>query len=142
MTAVYTGLRYEELKYLDWSDIDFKHNQVRVINKPEFTVKSKKNRVVPLHSKLRKILYPLRSTGKCFDTKNIRRRWDRVREEAKLHGKDLHSLRHTFGAYCAMTGIPMPLLKNWMGHASISTTMIYAKLKVDFGNDQIERLDF
>jgi integrase len=36
-----------------------------------------------------------------------------------------HSLRHTFGTECAARGVPVPVNKELMGHASIATTMRY-----------------
>lgn len=37
-----------------------------------------------------------------------------------------HALRHTFGTMCAASGIPLTTVQAYMGHAAISTTMIYA----------------
>lgn len=34
-----------------------------------------------------------------------------------------HDLRHTFATLRAMEGVPPHVLKNWMGHADITTTM-------------------
>lgn len=36
-----------------------------------------------------------------------------------------HSLRHTFGTELAARGVPVPVIKELMGHASIATTMRY-----------------
>lgn len=36
-----------------------------------------------------------------------------------------HSLRHTFGTECAARGVPVPTIKELMGHADIKTTMRY-----------------
>jgi integrase len=36
-----------------------------------------------------------------------------------------HSLRHTFGTELAGRGVPIPVIKELMGHASIATTMRY-----------------
>jgi integrase len=36
-----------------------------------------------------------------------------------------HSLRHAFGTECAARGVPVPVIKDLMGHASIATTMRY-----------------
>ena len=38
-----------------------------------------------------------------------------------------HSLRHAFARLMAATGVGLPTLHGWLGHTSISTTMIYAK---------------
>jgi hypothetical protein len=37
-----------------------------------------------------------------------------------------HDLRHTFGTHCAAAGVPMRTLQEWMGHAQLQTTEIYA----------------
>jgi len=36
-----------------------------------------------------------------------------------------HSLRHTFGTECAARGVPLPTIKELMGHADIQATMRY-----------------
>lgn len=38
-----------------------------------------------------------------------------------------HSLRHAFARLMAATGVGLPTLHGWLGHTSISTTMIYAR---------------
>jgi len=42
-----------------------------------------------------------------------------------------HSLRHTFGTECAARGVPVPVIKELMGHASIATTMRYVTVTGD-----------
>jgi len=37
-----------------------------------------------------------------------------------------HDLRHTFGTRMAAAGVPMRELQEWMGHAHLTTTEIYA----------------
>ncbi len=39
-----------------------------------------------------------------------------------------HSLRHSFGTECAAHGVPVPVIKELMGHASIATTMRYVTI--------------
>lgn len=46
-------------------------------------------------------------------------------------GITFHSLRHTFGTHVASAGAPLVAIKEWMGHADIQTTMIYAKWSKD-----------
>jgi integrase len=36
-----------------------------------------------------------------------------------------HGLRHGFGVGALQAGVPITLLKRWMGHARLSTTEIY-----------------
>ncbi len=56
--------------------------------------------------------------------------WRRVRRamaEAGIIGvhASTKGLRHTFGVQNAEHNIPMPLTRDWMGHARIDTTAIY-----------------
>ena len=39
-----------------------------------------------------------------------------------------HSLRHTFGTECAARGVPVPTIKELMGHTDIATTMRYVSV--------------
>lgn len=41
------------------------------------------------------------------------------------------ALRHHFGVRATMTGVAMPLIQKWMGHASIQTTQIYTQIMGD-----------
>ncbi len=53
-----------------------------------------------------------------------------------------HALRHTFGSHCAMKGIPIQQIQQWLGHSSITMTMRYAHLSPSAAsNDLIKILD-
>lgn len=43
----------------------------------------------------------------------------------KLHP---HAFRHGFAVYCISSGVPISLVQEWLGHASILNTTIYAKI--------------
>lgn len=51
-------------------------------------------------------------------------------------GITFHSLRHTFGTQMASAGVPLVAIKQWLGHADIATTMIYAKWGKDRAADR------
>lgn len=51
-------------------------------------------------------------------------------------GITFHSLRHTFGTQMASAGVPLVAIKQWLGHADITTTMIYAKWGKDRAADR------
>jgi integrase len=57
--------------------------------------------------------------------------WQWVRKEMGLeHDKEfvLHALRHTCASRLLNKGVDIVTIKDWLGHADISTTMIYAHL--------------
>jgi integrase len=159
-TAVYTGMRKDELKNLQWEDVDFTHGILTVRNKAEFTTKSKKNRTIPLHPGLRAILLPLRKpSGYCFDMTNYRRVFRRIVKKAKVPELKIHELRHTFASQALMAGIPFQhysLLAyslhylSRMNHSKITTlrfmalggpTIDYLK-RVSYGLFCLEALEF
>jgi site-specific recombinase XerD len=54
----------------------------------------------------------------------------------------LHDLRHTFASHMAMAGISIPVIKEFLGHSDIATTMIYAHLSPERHIAEVDRLDF
>lgn len=49
-----------------------------------------------------------------------------------------HSMRHTTATHMVEAGIPLLVIKNFMGHSSIQTTQIYAKITQENLNKQTE----
>lgn len=39
-----------------------------------------------------------------------------------------HAFRHTYGRHAILSGVPINVLQQWMGHTQLSNTMIYVKL--------------
>ncbi len=39
-----------------------------------------------------------------------------------------HTLRHSFAVHCIGQGVPLPVLKDLLGHSSVLTTMVYLKI--------------
>lgn len=65
------------------------------------------------------------------DPSYVRREYVKARDkviaasEQPMASLRFHDLRHTFGTRCATAGVPLGTLQMWMGHASVTTTMIY-----------------
>ena len=53
----------------------------------------------------------------------------------------IHDLRHTCAAWLVTTGVPLPEIRNLLGHSSISTTERYAHLAPDRARSAVEQLD-
>lgn len=143
VTAIYTGLRKQELFNLEWEDIDFKRNMLTVRNREGFTTKSKKNRTVELHRKLKVILLKYRKkSGKCFDVTNYRRIFARIARKINVPDLKLHELRHTFASHLIMQGVDIATVAKLMGHSSVTTTEIYMHLTPDHLKNSVNRLNF
>lgn len=151
-TALYAGLRYGELKRLEWADVDFDRDIIQVRPKADWAPKSKKGRVVPLHPELKKILraHKTRAAGSvCFTTpvnsiavdphqpyqteprpQILRRLFKAVGLEGK--GLGFHTLRHSFASNLVQSGVSVYKVCDWLGHADVRTTQIYAHLVQGF----------
>jgi len=149
-TAVHTGLRQKELVFLEWEDIDWRRNLVYIRNKPEkgMTLKSYQERTVPLRRQLEDILLPYRKKqGWCFlnakgkqYTSKLEHNFNRIREVADLPDCTIKTLRHTFASHLVMAGVSIFKVSQWLGHASIKTTMIYTHLSPQ--DPEIDRVTY
>jgi len=69
----------------------------------------------------------------------------RISEFMKLAGisgkhANPRGCRHSFGLFCAKNHIPASVLKQWMGHSHISTTIIYMDFTIEDQRDFAEKL--
>ncbi|UOQ51760.1 site-specific integrase [Hymenobacter cellulosivorans] len=62
------------------------------------------------------------------------------RMEAKHELVTMHTARHTFATQSLLRGMPVEVLQKRLGHASIKTTLIYAKIVEDFQHQTMRRI--
>ena len=88
-------------------------------------------RTIPLTSRSRKIMERRKDRGNnlLFQEGYSRSAWDRTRTKADV-GEDVvwHTLRHTFASRLVQKGVALQVVKELMGHKTMSVTMRYAKL--------------
>ncbi len=151
-TAAMTGLRQGELLGLRWRDVDWSVGVIRVrqtyTRGAWSTPKSKASaRAVPLadvlaaelerhhkassYQKDGDLVFGHPNHGTVLDASALRRRFTMALERAGLRKIRFHDLRHSFGTAMATAGAPMRAIQSWMGHASITTTEIYAAYAAD-----------
>ncbi len=58
-----------------------------------------------------------------------------------LNGR-LHDLRHTFASHLVMNGAPLPVVQEFLGHANITTTMVYSHLAPNIHRREIQKLKY
>jgi integrase len=144
MAAAFTGLRMGELLALQWRDVDFAGEAIRVrrsynIHGGLGTPKSGRVRSVPMVPDVAQALARLSSRedfvgdeelvfpselGRFQDASSLRVRYKRALARAELRALRFHDLRHTFGTL-AVRRAEVPAVQAWMGHANIQTTMRY-----------------
>jgi len=137
-TAYSAGLRVSEVMSLKPEHIESNRKLIRVEQG-----KGNKDRYTLLSDKLLKDLkvywkryhpkeYLFYPTGNPYKplTKNMA--W-KIFNKAKLkagltRGRGIHSLRHSFATHLLEDGVDLYSIKTFLGHSSISTTMIYLRL--------------
>ena len=131
-----TGVRVSELVSLNVDDVDLPGKLLRVR-----AGKGQQARDIPLEKKAIRALKSwidlrgyVATTDALFPNRYGQRLSDRsVRELLTIYREAAgitkratpHSLRHTFASYKAKAGVPLPMLKDMLGHAKLSTTQIY-----------------
>jgi integrase len=146
LAAAMTGLRQGELVALRWLDVDWTARRIRVrrnyTRRAYGTPKTRRSsRSVPLSDRLageldrlyqrsayqadEALVFGHPHTGRPLAETTIRGRYRAALKGAGVRRVRFHDLRHTFGTAMAADGVPMRTLREWMGHASSSTTEIY-----------------
>ncbi len=157
LCALRTGMRLGELIALRWQDVDFERAVVQV--NLSFThgrlgsPKSGRSRELPMTDGLKRALRAHRERadegelvfrrlrGGRLSRDAIKHPFRRATKAAGLPVIRIHDMRHSFASQLAMAGTPMPVLKAYMGHADIKTTMRYAHLSPEARTRYIHLLE-
>jgi integrase len=132
--VVNTGLRVSEVFNLQVGHVDF-HRDVIYVKR----TKTDEDREVPLNDTSRELLLELVATAKqrgylhLFTNPKTKRSYTTIKtawlsacEEAGIADLRFHDLRHTFGTRAADAGVPLPAIRDVMGHKSTAMTERYA----------------
>lgn len=151
--AFYTGLRLNEIVNLKWRNVDLDRNVI-VVGDEEFETKGRNQRVVPVSDEAEKILANRRrgegekgyvfckGNGEAYSGDYFSRRFKRaVRDAGLSESIHFHTLRHSFASHLAQRGVSIYVIKELLGHSSISTTEIYSHLNVDSLREAVNKLD-
>ena len=127
------GCRVNELLNLERRFVDMPNNQIN------FNDRKNDNAVaVPMTQRVILIMqtYSMgkKATDKLFNVNYswLNHMWQKARIDLGYADKKyytLHLCRHTCGSRLAQRGVPLLLIKDWLGHEDIKTTMIYAHLQ-------------
>lgn len=136
------GLRVSEALAVEPSDLQLEGD--RPVTRVRYG-KGGKSRLVPVHNELRAALVNILAFGSSGHgpiiqaSRSTAWRWvqqavKRAEELGTLPpGKHIgtHTLRHSYARHLLAHGIPLNYLSRWMGHASITTTLVYLDLVPD-----------
>ena len=137
LLLLWTGVRISEALDLRWSNIDLDQKVVTV----ECLKKRRKGvfRHIPISDELARELHLHLSTNSEYLLDHRIWRWSRrtasrriksVMTSAGISGIRAcpKGIRHSFAVYSIIKGIPLIMLKKWMGHSSLETTEIYLNI--------------
>lgn len=160
----YTGLRLSEIINLKWKNVDLERN-VLIVGDEDFETKGRNQRFVPVSSEVDKILekraehrtpssiLPLtkgekdsfifcKENGMAYTGDYFSRKFKQAVRDAGLgEAIHFHTLRHSFASNLAQRGVSIYVIKELLGHSSISTTEIYSHLNVDSLREAVRTLD-
>src|SRR5437667_2399921 len=143
--ALHTGMRLSEILNLRWQDLDFSSGFI--------LVRDSKNgpRQVPSDSMLSTLLrsWPRLSDQDIVFTSvltggrivDIRAGFLNACKRAGITGLHFHDLRHTFASQFVMAGGDLYILKEILGHKSITMTQRYAHLSPTYKIKAIDRMN-
>jgi integrase len=155
LTTFLTGMRLGELCALRWKDIDFQAGVIHVRrsmwNGIEGTPKNGKTRKIPMHPQVAAALLPklgkkddfvFKAVGGTPLTRNsMRKPMTRVQKAAGLREIHFHAAgRHSFASQLVMKGVPLKVVQELLGHATIQMTERYSHLAPSATEDAVRAL--
>lgn len=127
--GVDTGFRRGEL--LRFQVRDYFNGQLHLY---EGETKSDKPRTIPATARVHDIIQRRGNFKRLFEgftAHTLRWQWDQLKTYLGLQDDPQfvpHMLRHTCASRMVQRGVPLKVVQEWMGHATITTTMRYAHL--------------
>lgn len=157
---VSTGLRKDEMRFLQWGDVDLRHRRLYVRAKPDLghSIKDHEDRVLPLTDAVVRELQPFavdrdaaaffypsaggahKTAGKAWS--NFTRRVIRMFADAGVCKGNPLLLRHTFASLVLSSGCSLAELQRYMGHSSITVTERHYAAFLPSDRAGIHQVDF
>jgi len=143
-TGFYSGMRVGELLNMKWNWVDFSQDVITIMNSNEFNTKNKRERIIPIHQKVRTILKSRLPVGKRQHNDFVFNRIEGIKLNENYISKQFkravrltnlndeihfHSLRHSFASALVQRGVSLYAVKELLGHESITITQIYSHLQ-------------
>jgi integrase len=155
LVALRTGLRQGELLALRWEDVDLQKGLLRVrqsVTRGHVTEpKSGRSRDIPLSDDavaalkaqrhLRGPLVFCADDGRMLRKEECKHPLWRACKRSGLRRIGWHVLRHTFASHLTMRGVPLKVVQELLGHATMEMTMRYAHLSLNVPREAVRLLD-
>lgn len=139
------GCRVNELLNLEKRFVDFDNNQINFNDR-----KNDQAVAVPMTNRVKQVIthywYGLNDLDKLFSLNysELNAIWQKARKYLGYADKKfytIHLCRHTCASRLVQRGVPILLVKDWLGHEDIENTMIYAHLQPKALHSYVEVLN-
>lgn len=146
--ALNTGMRQNEILSLQWSQVDLVRRTSTLIE-----TKNKEKRTVPLNKGVLELLmekgraksisgYVFTTQAETrYNARNLLRSFYSARKKAGLEDVRFHDLRHTFATRLVQAGVDLYVVKELLGHKSLTMTLRYAHHNPESLRHGVEVLD-
>ncbi|MFT4563805.1 MAG: integrase [Gammaproteobacteria bacterium] len=136
LVGLLTGARKSNVLAMRWTDVNFERATWEIP-----TTKNGDPHVVPLVPEAIEVLrhrrrppdsnwvFPSASASGHYE--EPKRAWETLLNRARIEDLRIHDLRRTVGSWQAALGASLPIIGSTLGHRSIHTTSIYARLSLD-----------
>jgi integrase len=133
--ALSSGARRSDVLGMRWRDVSFERANWRVPfskSGEAYDVALSPAAVRVLESRRRRaaadaeFVFP--SFGRSGHLVDLKRRWERFRQRAGIRDVRVHDLRRTKGSYMAISGASLQQIGAALGHKSLESTEVYARL--------------
>jgi integrase len=141
LAGLLAGLRAGEICHARLDSVDRRARTLTLSRVGDWTTKSNRARVVPLHPDL--VATIERGASGWAWTRDDGAQWDRhelFKRMKAATGHGLHILRHTFVTRLLASGAPVSVVRDLAGHSSIAVTDGYAHTDVRDLRQAINRL--
>lgn len=136
LICLMTGARLSNVAKMRWDQVNLERATWEI---PE--TKNGRPLTVPLHGEAVAVLqareqgagseWVFPASGQRGYLGQPKRAWNRILKRAQIQGLRIHDLRRTFGSWQAATGASLTVIGKSLGHRSVVSTSIYARLNLD-----------
>jgi len=137
--ALYTGMRKGEITRLRWRDIDGVNGFVHVESSKNY-----ERRDIPMSEEVKELFNGMTrgpEESKVFPMiGDFKKAWWSSLKRAGITDFRFHDLRHTFASYLVMAGVSIMVVKELLGHKTLTMTLRYSHLAPDLRKSAIEAL--
>ena len=168
LISLMTGMRMGEINALTLNDIDLKNKEIHISKTVTKDINSKAKlgtatktiagqRIIPIPESLipilknvidnyvpneNNLLFVNKSNGGVISTGQVNCAFKRLCEKANLDVDGQHMLRHSYATRCIEAGISAPVLKTYLGHTDISTTVnTYVDIFNKFQKEELKKFE-